>query len=424
MTIASLPLAGCGVEEAVESGGDIAPRIITIEGQRASALLGMDLMSSLLKKDALLSLTAPAVGGTTASSLQSLKYFILSIQICKDVTRNGSGFSGTEGCLTIYRNPDSGAESDYSSYNITSAMADQDTSHWIDFMSAESRAQLFADPTALTSDDIGSYNYGLINFMTPIKVTAEFKDSSGTTQFVTKTPTAAEVKNDTPGTTITQPQYVEFDGTRYRSGAAEELTVQNNNGGTILAFMNPFEITQQDIDDGTGVYVDFVFNPDSFATASSSGGTNCTSGIGRADCTTFSVPMGKLAPVPHKAGETIEKEVYLVSDFSNGNDMRIELYYNTSDASKAIMGMDRSSVATASSTLDGTNALPYGYVVDENSSGSVTFYGYNSATNAIDAVELEGLVRRTNGTVTLHASMGGTSTKSYTYVGTEAVSAD
>ena len=104
--------------------------------------------------------------------------------------------------------------------------------------------------------------------------------------------------------------------------------------------------------------------------------------------------------------------------------MRIELYYNTSDASKAIMGMDRSSVATASSTLDGTNALPYGYVVDENSSGSVTFYGYNSATNAIDAVELEGLIRRTNGTVTLHASMGGTSTKSYTYVGTEAVSAD
>jgi len=423
--IAVIPLAGCGSESSDGGEGDaeISLRIITDGSAPVNAAIRkFNPFNALLRSDSLLGFGPAAVAGTTTSSLQSLKYYIQNVQICKDVTRNGSGFSATDGCVTIYEN--SAADS-YSTYNIDSAMADTDPDHWIDFMDADSRAKLSAKPTVLTSEVVGAYNYGLINFMTPIKVTAEFKDAAGVTRFVTKTPTAAEIITDASNSSITDPQHVEYAGDRYRSGTAEELTVQNNNGGTILAFMKPFEITQDDIDSGTGFYVDFVFNPNDFATASSSG-VSCGGGvntIGPADCTSFVVPMGKLAPVPHKPSEAVEKEVYLVSGFSSGNDMRIELYYNASDDSKAIMGVDRSAVVTASSSADGSNALPYGYRVEEEN-GSVTFYGYNSATNDITAVELSGLVRRTDGTVTLYPSLGGSSTKSYTFVGTQSVSGD
>ena len=431
MVSAASSLTGCSKStSSSKSGGPISVRIVPVStAQSLTDVLSNSLLNAFAHIESIAGQVAPKVAGTTATSLKSLKYFIREVQICKNVVRNGSGFSSTEGCITIYANA-AASSADYANYNINAAMADQDPNHWIDFMSAESRAKLSANPVTLTSDQVGSYNYGLINFMTPIKITAEFKDSNGTVRFVTKTPTAAEIKTGSGAGAVNNPQYVEYADSRYTSGAAEELTVQNNNGGTILSFLKPFEITQADVDNKTAFNLDFVFNPDSFATADESGNSNCTNTtsdtygvkyVYPTNCTSFSVPMGKLAPLPHKSTEAIKKEVYLVTNFAGGNDMRIELYYNDSDASKAIIGMDRSSVVTANSTASGLNALPYGYRLTE-SNGSVTFYGYNQATKDITFAELSGLVRRTNGTLTLNSSLGGSSTLSYSYQGTQSVS--
>src|SRR5262245_38785405 len=44
-------------------------------------------------------------GGSGAAGLKSMKYFIRSIQICRELTPNGSGFSSTKGCLNLYDAP-------------------------------------------------------------------------------------------------------------------------------------------------------------------------------------------------------------------------------------------------------------------------------------------------------------------------------
>jgi hypothetical protein len=115
-------------------------------------------------------------------------------------------------------------------------------------------------------------------------------------------------------------------------------------------------------------------------------------------CGGYDIPMGKLAPVPHKDGEDVSKEIYLVSNFGTNQDLRIELYYNDADSTKAIMGVDRSVVIKSGASLTGDMGTPYLYVASEDSSGVVTFYDYNSATSKMDRITLQGLKRRVDGT--------------------------
>ena len=176
--------AACGKssKSKAQSGGSIAPRIL---------LAGS---SYNLETDGMGPELVAAAGQTTATSLKSLKYYVGTVQICQNVVTQGSGFSNASGCITIYQSPDSA--SDYVDYDITTAMADTSEDRWIDFMSETSRAKLTASPVTLTTDNVGDYKFGLINFMKTIKIDAEYKDASGTTRFYTKTPTAAEIITD------------------------------------------------------------------------------------------------------------------------------------------------------------------------------------------------------------------------------------
>ncbi len=414
-----------------KSGGTVAPRIL-VGGQRAMNAVGAfsSILDVIEKPFGSAMFGAATAGQTTSVSLKSLKYYVQSIQICKDIARQGSGYSGTTGCISIYSNADATQQA-YQDYDISTAMADTSEDHWIDFMSATSRAKLTANPVTLTSDAVGSYNYGLINFIKAIKINAEFV-LDGQTKLYTKTPTAAEIINDTADS-FGKKQHLTFDTTDPTTGPSGEMTVMNNNGGTIFNFLSPLTITEADIDNKTGFKVDFVFNPDNYAGAWRGDGTNCSGGIAPKICGDYDIPMGKLAPVPHKDGETISKEAYLVSNFTTSGDLRIELYYNNSDSKKAIMGVDRSIVAKTGATGTRDMGTPYLYRASEDAAGVVTFYDYNSATNQIDRVSVQGLTRRASGKATFpcpgQGAFGGicqssseSKEMSYTFVGTEAVS--
>ena len=412
--------SGCGKKEKdkARQGGSIAPRIL-LAGSSSALALDPE--------------RAASAGQTTATSLKSLKYYVQNVQICKDVQTQGSGFSGTSGCIEIYSNPDANNDA-YQNYDISTAMADTSEDHWIDFMSATSRAKLTASPTTLTSDNTGNYYFGLINFIKAIKIDAEFKDSSGSTQFYTKTPAASEIITDTADQ-FGKKQHLTFTTTDPRVGPSSEMTVMNNNGGTLFRFLSPISISDADIDAGTGFKVDFVFNPDNYAGASGELGTvtgNCVDGIAPNICGGYDIPMGKLAPVPHKDGEAVKKEIYLVSNFGANQDLRIELYYNDADSTKAIMGVDRSIVIKSGASQTNDMGMPYLYRASE-AGGVVTFYDYNNATNAMDRVSLGNLTRRANGTAILpcpgQGAFGNQCTNSsdeitmtYTYVGTQTVS--
>jgi hypothetical protein len=312
-------------------------------------------------------------------------------------------------------------------------MADTSEDHWIDFMSETSRAKLTASPVTLTSDNVGDYKFGLINFMKPIKIDAEYKDASGTTRFYTKTPTSAEIITDAADS-FGKKQHLSFSSTDPTVGPSSEMTVMNNNGGTLFRFMKPLSITSDDITNTTGFKIDFVFNPDNYSGASGGGGSNCTDGIAPNICGGYDIPMGKLAPVPHKDGEAIKKEIYLVNDFTTNGDLRIELYYNDSDTTKSIMGVDRSVVIKSGAILTGDMGMPYLYRLAEDANGVVTFYDYDQSTNDMTRVVVQDFARRASGTAVFPcpgagafgnqcASNSGSVSMTYTYVGTETVSA-
>jgi hypothetical protein len=357
------------------------------------------------------------VAQTTASSITSLQYFIQSIQLCEDVTMSGSGYSGTSGCTTLYTCPDASVQdtSVYNTYTITEAMADTSADHFVDFLSTEGRAKL----ATASAVDAGTYNYVLLNFMRPIKIQAEFKDGSGTTQYYSKSGgTVTAGATDSAGR---ETEYVR--PTNTTTPSAEVMTYMLNNGGVIVPLPTPFTVADED-----SVILDFVFNPANFATVT--GQTSCSYDASTAvadptNCGSFDMPYAKMAPVPRKAGETTRKEVYLI-DYTTGASLakvRLELYYNSADASKGVRGIDAAVVMDSTATTS-TNNIISTYRATETA-GVVSLFGYNSATGAMDAASLSALTRRAAGTATIHCSftggpcstLGTTVSAPYTYVG-------
>ena len=184
---------------------------------------------------------------------------------------------------------------------------------------------------------------------------------------------------------------------------------------------------------GESVFLDFVFNPESFATTSETlAGCGLPSftppyTFDTANCITFNLPYAKMAPVPRKAGETTKKEVYLVNYITAGaakSQIRVELYYNSADTEKSIRGADSAVVMDALATEAASNVVQT-YRVSETG-GVVSFKGYSETTGQIDADSLTGLTRRTDGTVSLFCNFvsgpcsvadGSAVSATYTYVG-------
>ncbi|OFZ18733.1 MAG: hypothetical protein A2X94_05985 [Bdellovibrionales bacterium GWB1_55_8] len=429
---------GCGSKE----GGTVTPRaVLSVTGAVGSLNTGLSLFDMFaFESDGPQMLFDPLVGQTTSTSLKSLKYFVNTIELCQDVAINGTGYSGTTNCITIYESPDAASKSVdfYNNYTVSQALNDTVEGRWIDFMSAGDRAKL-ATPFQLSSDHIGTYRYGMIGFQRPIKITAEYVDRDGTARIFTKTPLPGDIKPIASDGDMKLEQ-VNL-STSTLTGTAQEMTLMHSNGGTMVIFHKPFEITEADIENKTELFVDFVFNPDQVSTASvmyaGCDPENLVNAIfDGANCVDFQVPMGKFAPVPRKSGETIEKEVYLVTNYYNGgadgtNNARIELYYNSADTAKSLQGIDMSVIANVGAKTSGGHAV-YSYKSTEVS-GLVTFFGYNQATGAIDEQTLTGLQRRQDGAVSItcghvgHLGSDCTATgvkvsRTYTYLGTVQVS--
>ncbi len=411
-------LVGCG-------GGDATVKPKFVAAPNTRALISLDNLNDPIRRwlaptiDHQALRTTARVAQTTAASLTSLQYYIQSIQLCENITTTGSGYSGTSGCVELYVNKDSQDVSLYNSYTITEATADTDPNHFIDFLTEEGRAKLEVS-TAVSS---GTYNYALINFMRPIKMKAEFKDTTGTTIHRTKAGgTIVDIGSDEGGR---QMESIKPTGTT--SGEAEVMTYMLNNGGVWFPMLKPFVIAA-----GDDVILDFAFNPENFATTTEQASCSTPSSTGpytfdEGNCVTFDLPYAKMSPVPRKSGETTKKEVYLITDYNTDSgseaSVRIELYYNNADAERAIRGVDLAHVVKSTATAGGSNVLS-SYKVSQ-SGDDVTFYGYNSSTGQMDAENVTGLTRRANGTLTIHciyvggpcSSIGATVSKAYTYVG-------
>lgn len=364
------------------------------------------------------------VGQTTSASITSLQYFIQDIQLCESMTITGTGYSGAEGCITLYQSPDVAfvqSLDNYNSYTVTEALADTSENHFVDFMTAEGRARLQSPVTA----DAGTYNYGKINFFRPIRIKAEFMAPGATTPTWytrdTSLGTIVDEGNDDGGRQV---ETVRLDGL-LKTGPAQTMTYMLNNGGTWFPFVRPFVVAA-----GDSITLDFVFNPENFATATEqatcSVPTNKPPVFDLTNCVTLDMPYAKMSPVPRKESDSTRKEVYLI-DWDTGasaSKIRAEVYYSSGDADKSVQGVDTAVVMQSGATTSTNNVIQALRVTE--ASGELTFIGYNQSSGQVDATVLTGLRRRADGVVSITCnftggpctSTGTTLSKAYTYVGT------
>jgi hypothetical protein len=383
------------------------------------------------------------IGTPLAVNLKSLKYYVTSIQLCQEAQLSGTGFSGVQGCIDLYKNTPEDAP-DYNQYTVEEAQADVDPEHYIDLMTAEGQAALRrpvtlevqvgkdGKPDSGVSPE-GAYKYGSIGFYRPIKVTAEFPIIGQPNQyFRTRSVTKIDQGPTLQGGFNTEK--VEIGDTL--SGPTEETTYMLNNGGALFVFQKPFVVTQADVDAEAEIKVDLVFNPDNFGQAydRDANSQNCVDEPYSAICdpknnVVIDMPYVRMNPVPRKSGEKTRKETYLM-DYAAQSKLRIELYYNDGDSEAGVQGVDSAVVYDADATMPYNNAIASNFVSQTGSinsdDASVTLMDYQHSPN------LEGLLRRQNGTVVIHClfpgalcqDYGSTLTRAYTYVGDSIVSTD
>jgi hypothetical protein len=415
----------------------LVPNVVA--GKRTSSGGGIGSQSSALQ-----------VGTPTASTLQSLKYYITSIQLCEDVELMGSGFSSTAGCINLYQNmtPES---PNYDTYLVTQALADTTEGRYIDLMSADGQAALrrpvtlqlpIADEAVATleaSDEDagvpeaparqpGVYRFGLINFYRPIKVKAEFPIVGEPGEYFRTKAVTQPISNTPPGGMPSE--RVEIGDTT--AGATQETTYMLNNGGVLFVFQKPFVITQDDVDNEAEILIDLVFNPESFGQAYKTG--DCQNDLRTVVCdpendVALEMPFVRMSPVPRKQGQKTYKETYLV-DYDASSKLRIELYYNDADEQASIQGVDTAIVYTSAPAggAPSFNTVASNFVTQQgsvpNNDASVSLLDYQRQTN------LEGLIRRQAGTLTIHCLFTGsicnqlndTLSRAYTYEGQTVVS--
>jgi hypothetical protein len=296
-------------------------------------------------------LLAFAGGGAVRPGLESLEYYIFSVQICESLEASGSGFSNPSGCLELYSGDRSAYNYDLEGdWTSLAEAARASNAGFVDLLNPTSRATL-GGTTPLQTEHVRSYHYGIITWSLPIKVkaTVPLGDGSflythdGTTTFET---IGADHYRDyftAPNTTLDVPP-------------AEKAVVILGNGGNWFKFQNPLTISQADIDEKRQWVLDLVFNPEGIVKGFSGDGSTRGNIRDRDEAGThlrgINVPMLDLAPVPHRAAEAVVRESYLASMNLNGNafEARIELYSVEGDPNQSVYGVDVKTLVTPAST--------------------------------------------------------------------------
>jgi hypothetical protein len=326
---AALITCACGGNSSDGGGG---------EGKQAS--LNFEILStasttsgpSAMARNSGLIEAAVAHGQVTSSGLTSLKYYITDISICKNMTINGTGYSGQSGCITVFS-----AERSYDYDTFIAEDAEQETELYVDLMSSVDLSRL-AETTFLSSDDIGDYYYGKVDHYRPVKLTASIRLNDDTVVY-TKSGTSTRVSGSGIGAT-----YVTY-VSDITTGPAQESIVVLPNGGSWFKFEKPFTITSEDIENETAFQMKLAFNPEGVLKAYNYASSNQAI-QDQSNNYGIVMPLMPFTPVIFRTTETARKESYLFSYTSamgstyNSFDFRLELYTVEEDASDSIYAAD------------------------------------------------------------------------------------
>jgi hypothetical protein len=345
----------------------------------ASAGLELRLASTATPAGGGQNLLAFSGGGALRPGLESLEYYITSVQICESLQASGSGFSNPNGCLELYRGDQTQLSYELDGdWRPLATAARAMTTGFVDLLNPTARATLNAT-TELTDAHVRSYHYGIINWSLPIKVKASVALADGTFLYTHDGTTDYE----TIGVDNFR-HYFTAPATSLNVAPAEKAVVLLGNGGNWFKFQNPLSITAGDIAERRQWVLDLVFNPEGIIKGFAGDGisqSNLQERDGSGAVTrAITVPMLDLAPIPHRADEQVVRESYLASLVvgSQAFDVRLELYSVEGDPNRTIYGVDAKTLVTAASTSVPSEMTKVSYVVTE-SDGSITFQSFNQS---------------------------------------------
>jgi hypothetical protein len=323
-----------------------------------------------------------AFGGGGASlrpGIDSLEYYITSVQICESMQASGSGFSNPANCLELYRGDQSHLHYEIGAdWTPLAAEARSLDTGFVDLLDPTAREALNAT-TELTSEHVRAYNYGIITWSLPVKVKATIPLQDGTFLYTHDGTTTF----NTIGADHFR-HYYTAPATSLATAPAEKAVVLLGNGGNWFKFQNPLTISQADIDERRQWVLDLVFNPDGIVKGYAGVGIS-TGNLEEQDSQgsavrSITVPLLDLAPIPHRLDEQVVRESYLahVSMGGGGFDLRLELYSVESDPNHTVYGVDVKTLITSASTSPPSESAKVSFVVPEGD-GSLTFQSFTSS---------------------------------------------
>ncbi len=318
-------------------------------------------------------------GGAVRPGLESLEYFIQSVQICESMEATGSGFTNTVNCIDLYH-----WEGSQLSYGLDDdwrplgAAARAQTTGFVDLLDPNAR-QALNGRTELTSEHVRSYNYGIITWSLPIKVKATIPLGDGSFLYTHDGSTEYE----TIGADNYRHYYTD-PATSLATAPADKAVVLLPNGGNWFKFQNPLTVTTADIEERRQWVLDLVFNPEGIVKGFAGDGISQGNLQERDDlgnvARIVTVPMLDLAPIPHRQNEQVVRESYLAS-LAVGSlafDMRLELYSVDGDPNATVYGVDCKSLVTTASGTVPPEMSKVSYVVSDPD-GSLTFQAYDQS---------------------------------------------
>jgi len=306
-------------------------------------------------------------GGAVRPGLESLEYYIYSVQICESLQASGSGFANPTGCLELYSGDRTRLAYDINSdWTSLADDARELNDGFINLLDASSRQQLDRT-TELSSEHVRSYNYGVITWSLPIKVKATIPLGDDTFLYTHDGETQFEiVGNDS------FKRYYTKASSSLGAGPSEKAVVLLGNGGNWFKFQNPLTVTSADIEERRQWVLDLVFNPEGIV----KGFAGDFIGAGNLEerneqgtaLRTVNVPMLDLAPIPHRLDQQVVRESYLASMSvgSRAFDVRLELYSVDGDPNQTIYGADLKTLVTAASSSVPPEIAKVSYVVTED----------------------------------------------------------
>ncbi len=226
-----------------------------------------------------------------------LGYFFLSIRLCNNLTTMGTAFINPTGCITFYENP-AARTGAYDTF--LQPQAATDLANYTDVMAGLGRAVDLGSSITLTQLHIGSYNWGIITWMRPVKFKCSVPLYGGGNLY-----SNPGTESGTPSGGM-YPYYATTSsvGLDVNSHGAEGLPlgmVTLNNGGNFFAFQQPLVIDSNDVANGRFVDLVLAFDPTGMIKGSDAG--NAPFGLaplvdtgGRG----IQVPMVDLSPIPIK----------------------------------------------------------------------------------------------------------------------------